>query len=184
MVREILIWPHPVLASVCAPVTDFSDDLRRLLMDLTETMLAAKGSGLAAPQLGYPLRAVAVLVEDPHGIRSVLGIVNPRIIERRGSQLMKEGCLSLPGIVDQVRRATWVRVEGQDGEGRKLEVEGDGLLAHALQHELEHLDGTVFVEHLSFIKRNLARRKLEKAKQRGMRYNAERPVPQDFTAGT
>lgn len=184
MVREILIWPHPVLASVCATVSVFDEDLRRLLTDMGDTMLKAKGSGLAAPQLGFPVRAVTVLVQDDKGLRSILQLVNPVIVERKGSQLMKEGCLSLPGVLDQVRRSTWVKVKAQGVDGEHVEVDGDGVLAHALQHELDHLDGKVFVEHLSILKRNIARRQLTKAKARGMRYNAERPEPQDFTAGT
>jgi peptide deformylase len=184
MVREILIWPHAVLAQYCRPVASFDEGLRRLAKDMEDTMLKAKGAGLAASQLGVPIRLVTVLVIDGNGVRSVVPLVNPVIMERRESQLLKEGCLSLPGVVEQVRRSTWVKVAAQDVEGNRIEVEGDGLLAHSLQHELDHLDGVVFVDHLSNLKRSVARKQLTKAKARGMRYNADRPEPQDFTAGT
>lgn len=186
MIREIVIWPDPVLKRACEPVANFDADLKRLLDDMEESMLAARGAGLAAPQIGFALRCVTILVRRSAPAKGqasteVLRLCNPRIIASKGSQLMREGCLSLPGYFEQVRRATWVKVEAQNEEGARVEVEGDGALAHALQHELEHLDGVVFVDHLSPLKRNLAATRFKKAKGRGMRYLAERPTPKDFT---
>jgi len=156
MIREIVIWPDPVLKRKCEPVTRFDDELKRLLNDMMETMLAARGAGLAASQVGYALRAITVLVRTPENKENpvmVLKLVNPEIVERKGRQQMREGCLSLPGYFDMVTRSTWVRVVAQDENGEKVEISGDGALAQALQHEIEHLDGMVFVDHLSIIKR-------------------------------
>lgn len=186
MIREIIVWPDPILARKCEPITRFDEDLKHLLTDMHHTMLAARGAGLAAPQVGYALRAITVLVQNQQAKKEeealqVLKLCNPAIVERRGTQLMREGCLSLPGFFEMVRRSTWVRVEAQDEEGNKVELAGDGKLAHALQHEIEHLDGVVFVDHISLLKRNLARTRFAKAKKKGMRYRADSPTPQDFT---
>jgi peptide deformylase len=186
MVREIIIFPDAVLRRVCEPVTRFDASLKQLLDDMEHTMMATRGAGLAAPQIGHPLRAVVLLVtreEVPEGETpfEVLRLVNPVIVERRGAQIGKEGCLSFPNHFDTVRRAQWVRVEAQDERGNKLEVGGDGYLARALQHELEHLDGVLFVDHLSLLKRNQVSTKFKKAKARGLRYSADKPEPQDFT---
>lgn len=180
MIREIVIWPDPILAKVCEPITTFDAGLKTLLDDMVETMLAARGAGLAAPQIGYALNAVVVLVDGPDG-RVPLKLLNPRIVERRGRKRAREGCLSLPGYFEEVERAAYVRVEAQDEEGRAVEIAGDGKLAQALQHELEHLEGHVFVEHLSPLKRDMQRKRFEKAKARGMRYASSQPKPQDFT---
>lgn len=197
MIREILIWPDPVLARKCEEVqTPTGGDIQRLLNDMVETMIANGGAGLAAPQVGFNLRLVTLMVETAlDGSEKAeagkartkfvpVKLVNPRIVERRGSQLVREGCLSLPGYFEMVRRATYVRVVAKDEAGADIEVTGDGKLAQALQHELEHLDGVTFVDHLSILKRNLARQKFTKAKAKGMRYQAARPEAQDFTEAT
>ena len=171
-IREILIWPDPMLSKVCEPVTDFGPELQKLLEDMAETMLAARGSGLSAPQVGFAIRAVTLMVKRKGGEREVLKLVNPVITQRRGSVLKREGCLSLPGYFEQVRRSEWVHCEAQDETGARVELEGDGLLAHALEHELEHLDGRIFVEHLSPLKRERARAAFRKAKARGMKYRS------------
>lgn len=182
MIREIVVWPDSVLACRCEPVTDFGPELRSLLEDMTETMLAARGAGLAAPQVGFALRAVVVLVRrrEADGKADVVQLVNPRVVEHRGRARMREGCLSLPGYFEEVERPEFVRVEAQDAEGRRVEVEGDGMLARALLHELEHLDGRVFVDRLTPFKREVARRHFRKAKARGMRYAFDRPTPREF----
>jgi len=182
MLREIIIWPDTCLKRVSEPVTDFGDALQSLLNDMVETMLAARGAGLAAVQVGFPLRAVTLLVRnEKDGTSEVVKLVNPRIVERKGVQHGREGCLSLPGYFEEVKRAQWVKVEAVDEKGARLEIEGDGYLARALQHELEHLDGIVFTDHVSLLKRNLAAAKFKKAKARGMKYVSTRPEPQDFT---
>jgi peptide deformylase len=167
--RQILIWPDPMLSRVCEPVTDFGPELQKLLADMGETMRAASGAGLAAPQVGFALRAIVLKVKTK-GEFEVLKLVNPVITERRGSVLKREGCLSLPGFFEMVRRSEWVRCEAQDETGAKVVLEGDGLLAHALEHECEHLDGQIFVEKLSPLKRERARATFRKAKARGMKY--------------
>ena len=197
MIREILIWPVPVLARKCEEVqTPTSGDIQRLLNDMVETMIANGGAGLAAPQVGFNLRLVTLMVETAldSSEKAEAGkartkfvpvrLVNPRIVERRGSQLVREGCLSLPGYFEMVRRATYVRVVAKDEAGADIEIAGDGKLSQALQHELEHLDGVTFVDHLSILKRNLARQKFTKAKAKGLRYQAGRPEAQDFTVAT
>lgn len=186
MIREIIIYPDTALKRKSEPVTQFDDALRTFFDDMEQTMLAASGAGLAAIQLGYAMRAVTVLVHHTEASGSkpsgeVLRLCNPVIVERRGSHMVREGCLSLPGYYEMVKRAVCVRVEAHDERGQRVEVAGDGKLAHALQHELEHLDGVVFVDHLSMLKRGLAVARFKKAKAKGMRYVAERPEPQDFT---
>jgi peptide deformylase len=186
VIREIVIWPDPVLKRKCDPVEKVDDSIKQLLLDMEQTMLAARGAGLAAPQVGYALRLVTILVQNqeakPDGVPfEVLKLVNPVIVERKGMQIMREGCLSLPGYFEDVKRATWVKVEALDENGQKVEVAGDGKLAQALQHELEHLDGIVFADHLSLLKRNRAITRFKKAKAKGMRYVSDRPEPRDFT---
>lgn len=187
MIREILIYPDPVLKKKCEPVPEVTEDIKRILSDMQETMLAAKGAGLAASQIGFPLRLITILVkhEPKDGLRvqqfEVLKLVNPKVIERRGSHGMREGCLSLPGYFEMVQRSAWVKVEAQDEEGHKVEVVGDGFLAHVLQHEIEHLDGIVFIDHFSPLKRSVVTSRFKKAKARGMRYAVTKPEPRDFT---
>lgn len=190
MLREIEVWPSPVLSTKCADV-DFDkmvygekEELKVLLQDMADTMIAARGAGLAAPQVGVPIRAVVILVrhlepkkdEPPY---SIIKMVNPSIVERLGKQNGREGCLSLPNYFDDVSRSQWVKVKAQDEDGNPFEITGDGFLARALQHELEHLDGIVFVDHLSLLKRNRALAKFSKAKRKGMKY-ALSDLPQDI----
>ncbi len=186
MIREIIIWPDTCLKRKSEVIKTFDDDVRTLLDDMEQTMRAANGAGLAAVQLGFPLRCITVLVEstDPVKVgepRQCVKICNPVIVAREGKVQLMEGCLSLPGYFEKVERSKWVRVEAQDEYGAKMVIEGDGKLAHALQHEIEHLDGVVFVDHLSLLKRNLAKTKFTKAKAKGMRYVSDRPEPKDFT---
>lgn len=188
MIREIIIWPDPVLKRKCEPIEKFDDpDLQRLLVDMEQTMLSARGAGLAAPQVGFALRAITIIVQNTGTPQAdgvpfeVLKLLNPVVVEKRGHRMVREGCLSLPGYFEDVQRASWVRVEAFDERGQKVEVQGDGKLAQALQHEIEHLDGIVFVDHVSLLKRNRAQTRFKKAKAKGMRYVAERPEPQDFT---
>lgn len=186
MIRQILIWPDPVLTRKCEEVTfPLHSDVLRLLDDMVETMIAARGAGLAAPQVGFNLRLVTLMVEQagkegqPEYVP--LKLVNPRVIKRQGKRIVREGCLSLPGYYENVQRSTYLTVEGFDETGAKVELGADGKLAQALEHEIEHLDGVVFVDHLSVIKRNIARTKFTKAKAKGLRYQSDSPPPQDFT---
>ena len=156
----ILRFPDPRLKKVAAPVTRFDDDLRRLAADMAETMYEAPGIGLAATQVDVHQRLVVIDVsEDKSELRA---FVNPRLVACAGSQTGEEGCLSVPGIFDKVERAEQVTVNYQDLDGNEQVLEAEGLLAVCIQHEIDHLDGKVFVDHLSQLKQTRIRSKLAK----------------------
>jgi peptide deformylase len=140
VIRTIVTYPNPILISQAQAVTKVTRRVRRLARDMLETMYAASGVGLAAPQVGDRQRVIVVDVgEDP------ITLVNPRIEAAEGKQIGLEGCLSLPELVGEVQRAEWVTVSGLDLGGKPITVEGEGLLARALQHEVDHLDGILFI---------------------------------------
>jgi peptide deformylase len=140
----IVTVPDPILSSKARPVPRVSRRVRRLARDMLETMVAASGVGLAAPQVGVRKRVIVVDVgENP------IALVNPAIVTVEGEQVGLEGCLSVPDLVGEVRRAAWVVVSGIDLQGQPITVEGEGLLARALQHEVDHLDGILFVARLT-----------------------------------
>lgn len=181
MIREVLIWPHPLLSKRCEPVLEVNEEVRRLLNDMSETMLKCRGAGLAANQVGFHLRCITVLVRTA-GEAKVLKLVNPRITKRNElPQMMKEGCLSLPGYYEKVQRNRYVTVEALDETGTKVEIAADGVLAHALQHEIDHLDGVSLPDHLSALKKNLVRKKFTAAKKKGLKWQGESVAPRDFT---
>lgn len=151
--REIRLLGDPALRERCEPVATFDDELRRLARDLLDTMYAADGIGLAAPQVGVPLRVFAYDVREPDRPTGVL--VNPEVVERSGSSTEEEGCLSIPGLTAKVERAERVVVEGFDPDGEEVRFEADGLLARCFLHEVDHLDGVLFPDHLSPLKRKL-----------------------------
>jgi peptide deformylase len=166
---DILVAPDPrlKLTSQSVPVVD--DGIRRLMDDMLETMYAAPGIGLAAPQVGKPVRVIVVDIanegEDPHPYR----MVNPQIVS--ASQEMRvtnEGCLSVPDFYADVERADRITVKYQNEHGEEKMLEADGMLATCIAHEIEHLDGVLFVDHLSMVKRNIILRKLQKAKRSGI----------------
>ena len=170
MVHDILIWPDPRLREVSAPVTEFDASLKALIKDMFETMYAAKGVGLAAPQIGV-LKRVVVIDTSPQdeGTRPLV-LINPRITLLEGKRLWSEGCLSVPDEQEKVKRAEKVAVTAFDEEGREFALEADGtLLALALQHELEHLEGGLFVDHLSSLKRGLIKRRMTRLKEAARR---------------
>lgn len=161
-IRAIRIYPDPVLRVQCRAVTEFDESLRKLVSDLIETMRVAPGIGLAAPQVGVDLRVAVVdlsVGEDPEQEHV---LINPEIVQRRGQETDVEGCLSLPGITDKVERPTYVKVKALDLEGNPYEMEADDWLARAICHELDHLDGVLFVDHLRGLRRERARRQLKK----------------------
>ncbi len=164
MVREIIIWPDPVLKQVAEPVDRVDDDIRRLLDDMAETMYAADGVGLAAPQVAVGKRLVVIDTSPRQPEQKLVHLVNPVIVRSEGATTYTEGCLSIPGEAEEVERAAkvWVRALGYDGN--EFELEGTDLLAIALQHEIDHLDGTMFVDHLSSLKRELIRKRMKKLK--------------------
>ena len=161
-IRAIRIYPDPVLRVQCRAVTEFDESLRKLVNDMIETMHAAPGIGLAAPQVGVDLRVAVVDLSVGEESDGLYVFVNPEIVQRRGQETDVEGCLSLPGITDKVERPTFVRVKALDQEGNPFEVEAEDWLARAICHELDHLDGVLFVDHLRGLRRERARRQLKK----------------------
>lgn len=161
----ILEAPDPRLTTPAAPVERIDDTLRKLLDDMLETMYAAPGIGLAAPQVGLPLRAFVADVGDEEA-RQPLYLINPeRIWHAETIVSAEEGCLSLPNMFGEVSRPAAVRFRYLDRNGDQREIEAEGLLARCLQHELDHLDGVLFTDHLSSLKRMMIMRKLAKAKR-------------------
>ncbi|GAB4171821.1 MAG: peptide deformylase [Geothermobacteraceae bacterium] len=153
--------PDPVLKQVAEPVTSFDDDLRKLAEDMLETMYAAPGVGLAAPQVGVSRRLI-VLDCGPKEQRQPIVAVNPVILDGEGSCCEEEGCLSVPGYYARVERREKVRVSFQDLDGRERQMEAEGLWSVCFQHEIDHLDGILFVDHLSPLKKSLFRKKYRK----------------------
>ncbi len=157
---DILVYPDRRLRQVAQPVTEFDDDLERLVADMAETMYAAPGIGLAAVQVGVPKR---VVVMDLSAERNDLRVfVNPEISELSGQAETEEGCLSVPGVFATVKRAETVMINAQDVNGRPFEIAADDLLAICIQHEIDHLDGKVFIDRLSRMKQSRIRKKLSK----------------------
>jgi peptide deformylase len=162
MIRPIVKYGEQTLHEAASPVTDITGDIRALAQDMLETMYAAPGIGLAAPQVGIPIRLFVIDVSAGHDPKGLITLVNPEFVEREGMQLEEEGCLSLPGFNATVARPERVTVKGLDLEGRERFFTGDGLLARAFQHEMDHLDGRVFVDRLRGIKRDLIVRRIRK----------------------
>ena len=159
-ILNIQHYPDPRLRRQAQPVSQVDATVRRLVADMAETMYQAPGIGLAAIQVDVALRVVVI---DLSVARNALQVfVNPEILARDGVQVMEEGCLSVPGIYDEVERARHIRVRALDSEGQAFELEAEGLLATCIQHEIDHLDGKVFVDYLSRLKQNRIRKKLEK----------------------
>jgi peptide deformylase len=157
---EILHFPDPRLRNVARPVTTVDDVVRQLVDDMFETMYAAPGIGLAATQVNVDKRIVVIDISEEKN--QPLCLINPEILESRGSEEMEEGCLSVPGVFDVVQRADSIRMRALDRDGESFEIETDGLLAVCIQHEIDHLDGKLFVDYLSQLKRTRIRKKLEK----------------------
>jgi len=157
MVRDIVIYPDKRLKLISKDVTSFDSELHTLLDDMYDTMISKKGVGLAAIQIGVPLRALIINMPDDDSDEqtkeNTLEIINPIFVEKSGKEKHQEGCLSIPGIYEDIERAKYVKIEYQDRFGERYTIEDDDFLAVAIQHEVEHLDGKVFIEKLSFIKR-------------------------------
>lgn len=158
---DILHYPDPRLRTRAAPVAQVDDRLRQLAADMLETMYHAPGIGLAATQVNVHERVIVVDVSPQHNEPRCY--VNPEIIAKEGEEEMEEGCLSVPGVFDIVRRAEKIRVRALGLNGQSSEFDADGLLAVCIQHEIDHLDGKLFVDYLSGLKRDRIRKKLEKA---------------------
>lgn len=152
----------PVLREVCKPVTEFDGGIVKLIQDLKDTMYAAPGIGLAANQIGVPLMVAVVDVSVGDDPEKFIVLINPEIIYREGEQFEEEGCLSIPGISEKVKRPFKVKVKTQDLDGNFKEIEGEGLLARAFCHEIDHLNGKFFIDYLSPFKLKFLKKKLEK----------------------
>ena len=166
-IHEIVKYPDPVLAKRGEDITEFGEDLKTLVEEMFESMYAAHGIGLAAPQIGLSKRLTVIDVNFKKDPADKLVLINPEIIEREGKQFEEEGCLSLPEIREKVTRAAKVKVRAQNVEGEWFEVEGEELLARAFQHEIDHLDGVLFIDRLSRLKRDLIHRKIKKMQKNG-----------------
>ncbi len=169
----ILEFPDPRLRTKAAPVAAVDAGIRKLIDDMFETMYAAPGIGLAATQVNVHKRVIVIDVTEDRS--SPLALINPEIVSRDGTEETEEGCLSVPGIYDKVTRSERIRVRTLDRSGKQIEIEADGLLAVCIQHEIDHLDGKLFVDYLSELKRTRIRKKLEKDRK-------DRAVPARSTA--
>ena len=166
-IHEVVKYPDPVLAKAGAPVTVFDAKLKTLVDEMFESMYAAQGIGLAAPQISISQRLTVIDCSFKKNPEEKIVLINPEIIEREGKQVEEEGCLSLPDIREKVQRAAWVKVKAQNVDGEWFEVEGEELLARAMQHEIDHLDGVLFIDRLSRLKRDLVLRKIKKMQKNG-----------------
>ncbi len=168
MIYRIVKYGESILESVAAPVTQFdTPELRELVNSMFETMYAAKGIGLAAPQIGVPQRIAVVDLSAGEDPSQKLVLINPEIYELEGSQTGEEGCLSIPGFREDVTRALRVRVKAQDVAGKTFDMPAEELLARACLHETDHLNGVLFINHISPLKRDLIRRKIRKLQKAG-----------------
>jgi peptide deformylase len=163
MVLSIRKYGDPVLETPCQPVENFgTPELDELIANMFETMYANKGVGLAAPQVGVSQRVTVIDVSAGEEESQKLVLINPELIHTEGVQVGEEGCLSIPGFREDVKRAMRATVRAQNAKGETIEVTGEELLARALQHEIDHLNGILFLSHLSMLKRDLIRRKIRK----------------------
>jgi peptide deformylase len=166
-IRPIVKYGDPVLHAPSAPVETIDDSVLALFRDMVETMYAAPGIGLAAPQVGVPLRAIVVDLSVGGDPAQLIQLVNPEIVEREGDQRQEEGCLSVPGYAGSPTRPARVTVRGRGLDGRERVLTGTELLARAFCHEIDHIDGLLFVDRLSPLKRDLMKRKLRKRVREG-----------------
>ena len=169
---DILHFPDPRLRNIAKPVQTVDAGIRQLLDDMLDTMYAAPGIGLAATQINSDKRVVVIDVSEEKD--QPLCLINPEILELEGVEEMEEGCLSVPGVFETVQRADQVRLRALDRDGKSVEIQAGGLLAVCIQHEIDHLDGKLFVDYLSQLKRTRIRKKLEKEqRQTNPEYDAK-----------
>src|ERR1017187_6499011 len=167
MIYPIVKFGDPVLEKPAAAITKFDDELRKLADDMFESMYAARGVGLAAPQIGISQRIAVVDVTFKEDPRAKLVLINPVIVNKEGRQRSSEGCLSIPDFREEVTRAKTVTVRAQDLHGKFFEHTGEDLLARALLHETDHLNGRLYISHISALKRDLIKRKIKKLAKAG-----------------
>ena len=167
-VLKVLRYGDPALRRRAVPVGEVTAEVRAAIADMTETMYDEVGIGLAAPQVGVSLRLIVVADEEGRGAQALL---NPGIVDRGGEATGEEGCLSIPGVFAQVTRSAWVKIEAQDVNGRPLALRATGLRARVLQHEIDHLDGVLFIDRVDPVTRDRIKRKIKKE---GLREDASR----------
>jgi len=165
MIREILEYPDPRLREVAKPVAEVTDEIRQLVDDMAETMYDAPGVGLAAPQIGENHRIFVIDCAEEDEPSQLLVFINPEIFEKDGQIVWTEGCLSFPGVREEIKRAERVKVRALDRNGKPFELEADGLLAVAIQHETDHLNGVLMVDKLNALKRRMMGRRLAQARK-------------------
>ncbi len=144
--RTIRVHPDPILRQKARRVPEFDESIKRLVDDMLETMKAAPGVGLAAPQVGVPLRIIVVELPENQG---AIALINPEVVKRGGERVCEEGCLSIPGFKGEVRRCEWIKVKGLDRTGRAVRIKGEELLAQILEHEIDHLNGVLYIDRLT-----------------------------------
>lgn len=169
-VLEILEYPHSILKKRSKEVERIDRGVKRLIQDMTETMYEAKGIGLAACQVGFPRRVIVVDVSPIDPQQTPFAMINPEIVSEEGEVEYEEGCLSVPDCVQKVKRKEKIRVRGISPEGKEIEIGGEGILAIALQHEIDHLNGLLILDKVSRLKRNVYLRKLKKEKRKEDRF--------------
>jgi peptide deformylase len=167
MIHPIVKFGDPVLETPAKAVDKFDEELQKLVADMFESMYAARGVGLAAPQIGISLRLTVIDVTDGKNSEAKIVCANPQIVHAEGEQREEEGCLSLPGFRGYVARPQYVTVRAQDASGTEFEMRGEQLLARAFCHEIDHLNGTLFIAHLGMLKRDMIKRKIRKMKKAG-----------------
>ena len=158
-VLKVRKYGDPVLRRRAAEISEVTPEIHRTIADMVETMYDEAGIGLAAPQVGVSLRLMVVGHDERREPRA---LINPRIVDRGGQVTAEEGCLSIPGVFAQVARAEWVDVEAKDVDGHPVKLHGRGLLARVLQHEIDHLDGVLFIDHLDPVARDRIKRRIKK----------------------
>ena len=173
MKREIVMFGSQILRKSCPPVKKVDDDIRALVSDLFDSMRAAEGVGLAAPQIGLLQRICIVDVSLQQPEYLPVALINPKITAHEGEQIGEEGCLSFPELYGDVKRYAWVEVEATDINGETFKTAGDGFYSRALQHEIDHLDGKLFIDHISSLKRQLMRGALKRLKKEGEAWDRE-----------
>ncbi|MDQ2925432.1 MAG: peptide deformylase [Acidobacteriota bacterium] len=166
-IHEVVKYPDPVLSKPAETVTVFDEEIAQLVEEMFDSMYAAQGIGLAAPQINIAKRITVIDVSFKERPADKLALINPVVLDKNGKQVEEEGCLSLPEIREKVQRAAWVKVRAQNVKGETFEVEGEELLARALQHEIDHLNGILFIDHLSRLKRDLVQRRIKKLQKNG-----------------
>jgi len=163
--RSVVTYGSPFLKRRAAEIREIDDSIKKLAGEMFEALERSRGVGLAAPQIGVPLRLIVLSIPMDDGSRWKCAIVNPELVSRKGRITSEEGCLSVPGIYEEITRAEEVEVKGTDLEGKEVRFKGKGLLAKAAQHEIDHIDGILIVDRLSAIKRHVLQKRLRKLEE-------------------